>query len=306
MSVTDTEQGKVTEMETSQQRTPFYITKEEERKLRIDAGHLSPSLVIAQAVSFDEYVRQLMVPPTVMDLARKASDIRFSAWEIEAIRAQLEPGGLLREILRMKSEADKSHPPYIRVACTGKSDYDHLAEKHGFRPILPAHEHGDAGSPAVLEIWPAQHYSPMHSHGGTTGIIYCLTGQIDVMAYSELNWNAKKLGLLTLTPGQCAWLAGDKFGVHKVYCPMDGGSEPVGGPGNKRMLNDTSDYAATFHVYLNEDETIPDTYVPAKLGTREEFEFIEEEEPHRQRKFTTYSDLSWHILRKVMADYSPQ
>ena len=59
-------------------RPPFFVTKDEERTLRINAGRLSPSLVITQATSFDEYARQLMVPSTVMDLARKASEIRLS------------------------------------------------------------------------------------------------------------------------------------------------------------------------------------------------------------------------------------
>lgn len=156
-------------------RPPFFTTKSEERALRINAGHFSPSLVVTQATSFDEYSRQLLIPPTVVDLARKASDIRLSAWEIEAIRAQLEPtgGGLLRRILKEKIEVDDSHPPYIRVACTGKGHYDDLA-KHGYTATRE-HE-ADAGCPVVLEIWPAQHYSPMHSHGGTTGIIQCLTG----------------------------------------------------------------------------------------------------------------------------------
>jgi hypothetical protein len=45
-----------------------------------------------------------MVPPTVMDLARKASSIRLSTWEIEGLRAQLEQGGFLREILEYKVE----------------------------------------------------------------------------------------------------------------------------------------------------------------------------------------------------------
>lgn len=80
------------------------------------------------------------------------------------------------------------------MACTGKGDYDDLAEEYGY---TATRHHGDAGSPVVLEIWPAQHYSPIHSHGGTTGIIHCLTGQIDVMAYGALRWDAEKLGLLT-------------------------------------------------------------------------------------------------------------
>lgn len=280
---------------------PFFVTKDEERELRINAGRLSPSLVITQATSFDEYTRQLMVPPTVMDLARKASGIHLSTWEIEGIRAQLEPAGngLLRRILKEKIKLNDSHPPYIRVACTGKGEFDNLIDEHEHRYVATYH-HGDAGSPVVLEIWPAQHYSPIHTHGGTTGIMYCLTGQIDVMAYSEFRWDAEKLGLVTLTAGQCAWLAGDQFGVHKVHCPMDGGSKAVG---LDNLLNETSDYAATLHVYLNEEEAASDTYIATKPPGREVFSFINEK-THEPEDFITYSDLSWHLLRRILVDYA--
>ncbi|HEX8290473.1 MAG TPA: hypothetical protein VF570_01880, partial [Pyrinomonadaceae bacterium] len=251
-------------------------------------------------------VRQLMIPTRILELARKASAIRLSAWEAEAIRASIAPGGgLLREILKKKAEADDSHPPYIRVACTGRGDYDDLAaQMYGYDAGAGEDIHkGEFGSPVVLEIWPAQHYSPMHSHGNTTGIIYCLAGQIDVMAYDDLSWTAVKKGLVTLTPGQCAWLDGKTFAVHKVYCPMDGGREAVG-PGN--LLNDSGNYAATFHVYLNESE-LP--FVAATEGgepesnSRDEFRFIDEK-THGIVNFPTYSDLSWSILRRVMADYA--
>lgn len=292
-------------------RPPFYITTQEELELRIKASQgimlngLPTSLVISQATSFDDYVRQLMIPTTVMELARKASSIRFSAWEAEAIRASLDPdgGGILRRILVEKAKQDPSHPPYIRVACTGKGDYDDLAAEYGYTVNAAAQDEqhkGDFGSPVVLEIWPAQHYSPMHSHGMTTGIIYCLFGQIDVMAYEELKWDATKLGLLTLTPGQCAWLAGERFAVHKVYCPMEGGSKPVG-PEN--LLNQSSNYAATFHVYLNRSE-LPLVAATPEPDTRDEFTFVDETDHQKKVPFTTYSDLSWHILRKVLADHA--
>ncbi|MGD3113029.1 hypothetical protein [Streptomyces sp. YGL11-2] len=272
---------------------PFYISKDEERRLRLAAEKISPSLVIAQASSFDEYVRQLMVPPAVMDLARKAADIRFSAWEIEGIRELLAPGTggtvpLLRQILIKKAELDPSHPPYIRVACTGKGDYDDLAAAHGYEVT---HE-GDYGSPVVLEIWPAQHYSPMHSHGETTGIVYCLAGQLDVMSYATLDWNAEKRGLVTLTPGQCAWLTKDNYAVHKVFCPLDGGPNPT------KLLNDTGDFGASFHVYLNRDElrvAVDDS------ESRDAFDYIDEDAPHEKKQFQTYSDLSWRVLRSVLA-----
>src|ERR1043165_3913571 len=114
---------------------PFFVTKAQDLELRIKASqgvvmnNVPTSLVIGQPTSFDDYVRQLMIPTRVLELARKASAIRFSAWEAEAIRASIAPGegeekGLLRRILEEKARKDDSHPPYIRVACTGRGDYD--------------------------------------------------------------------------------------------------------------------------------------------------------------------------------------
>ncbi len=290
---------------------PYYVTAEEEMELRIKASQgilvnkVPTSLVIGQPTSFDDYVRQLMIPTRVLELARKAASIRLSAWEAEAIRASIAPGGgLLREILEKKAAADGSHPPYIRVACTGRGAYDDLAaERCGYGAVAGEDIHeGEFGSPVVLELWPARHYSPMHAHGETTGIIYCLAGQIDVMAYGDLSWDAEKKGLVTLTPGQCAWLDGVNFAVHKVYCPMDGGGREVG-PDN--LLNDSGNYAATFHVYLNQSELPFVSAAPEPVpDTRDQFTFVDEKSPHAIDRFTTYSDLSWSILRRVMADYA--
>jgi len=289
---------------------PYYITAQEELELRVRASQgilvnkVPTSLVIGQSTSFDDYVRQLMIPTRVLELARKATTIRLSAWEVEGVRASIAPGdGLLREILKKKAAEDDSHPPYIRVACTGKGDYDEMAaDRYGYRAGGDGQDvhAGEFGSPVVLEIWPAQHYSPMHSHGRTTGIVFSLSGQIDVMAYADLDWKAAKVGLLTLTPGQCAWLDGENFAVHKVFCPIDGGGKPVG-PGN--LLNDSSNFAATFHVYLNQSE-LPLLRAAPKPNTRDQFTFIDEKPPHRPKKFPTYSDLSWSILRRVMADHA--
>jgi hypothetical protein len=292
-------------MDTPVKAPPFYITADEEQQLRIDAARLSPSLVIQPATSFDDYVRQLMIPTSVMELARKAAQIRLSTWEAEGIRAFLAPhgGGILRYILEQKAKEDPSHPPYIRVACTGKGNYDEDAASRFGYPGPPGDEHqGDFGSPVVLEIWPAQHYSPMHSHGDTTGIIYCLYGQLDVMAYAALDWDAQKVGLLTLTPGQCAWLAGERFAVHKVYCPTDGGAKPVG-PGN--LLNDSSNFGASFHVYLNESE-LPLVRMARgpKPHTRDIFNYVDEAPPHEVKEFNTYSDLSWSVLRWLLAEHA--
>ncbi|MCX2928066.1 hypothetical protein [Streptomyces sp. NEAU-W12] len=270
--------------------------------MRLKGAGAAPSLVIGQATSFDEYARQLMIPPAVMDLARKAEDLRLSAWEVEAMRKHLapaaEPGdkvGLLRQILVEKYQHDHTHPPYIRVACSGRGEYDDLATEDGH--LHPGdHPEGDIGSPVVLEIWPAQHYSPIHSHGHTTGIVFCLAGQLDVMVYEHLTWDARKLGLLTLTPGQCAWLSKDNYAVHRVYCPMEGGGGTTG-PG---YMNSSAEFGASFHVYLDPEQTAAqdddgDSY------NRDAFDYIDEESKER-RPFATESDLSWGVLRRVLAN----
>ncbi|MES9540689.1 MULTISPECIES: hypothetical protein [unclassified Actinomadura] len=279
---------------------PFHITKEEERRLRLQGARAVPSPVIGQATSFDEYNRQLMIPPAVMDLARKAADLRLSAWEVEAMRKHLAPSesdedmGLLRRILLKKNDKDDSHPPYIRVACTGRGDFDHLATEHGHLDSLDDTE-GDIGSPVVLEIWPAQHYSPIHSHGHTSGIVFCLAGQLDVMLYDDLDWDATKLGLVTLTPGQCAWLTKETYAVHRVFCPMDGGDGTTG-PG---FVNSTDEFGASFHVYLNPDETAIEIN-DGESHNRNVFDYIREDNQERD-KFTTHSDLSWSVLRRVLS-----
>ncbi|MFH8591240.1 hypothetical protein [Streptomyces rimosus] len=58
---------------------PFYVTRDQEKRLRVQAELLVPSLVVDQPSSFDEYVRQLMVPPAAMDLVRKAAHLRLAA-----------------------------------------------------------------------------------------------------------------------------------------------------------------------------------------------------------------------------------
>jgi hypothetical protein len=267
---------------------PFYVTPSEELELRIKADQLAISPLVEAPTDFDAFHRSLYVPSAITELARRAANLRFSTWQVEAIRASIH-GGLLREILELKAEADDTHPPYIRVACTGKGDYDHLAEKRGWdepeAAFLSTTHEGDYGSPLILEIWPAGHYSPIHSHGDTTGIVYCMAGQVDVMVYDKLAWDATKLGLLTLTPGQCAWLDPSRFCVHKVACRQPEGN-----------------FGATFHVYLNQNE-LPLLDATPEPHTRDIFQMVNEK-THAIEDFVTYSDLSWRYLRREMAEFA--
>lgn len=264
-------------------RPPFYIDDEEALALRKASADLTPSPRYQPATSFDAFVKQVFIPPTITDLYIKAHQIRLADWEVAAIRHSLFSGGLLASILALKWAQDRSHPPYIRVACSGKGDYDHMASHLSLKGTDEVEHGGDFGAPAVLEIWPSGHYSPIHAHGQTSGILLGLAGQIDIMLYDKLDWNAKKIGLMTLRPGQVCWLNAEHFAVHKVACTMP-----------------PHTFGASFHVYINQHEAPTLAKVPTP-NTRDIFEFVEEHEPHDLKAFITYADLSWGILRQELS-----
>lgn len=246
--------------------SPFHISDLEAIELRKLGQELIPSPLIINSTSFNGFVSQLMIPNTVIELARKCAGITLSAREIKGIERSLNEGRL-KDILDDKFEEDSSHPPYIRIDCTNGGQHFY-------------------GSPVVLEIWPGQHFSPIHSHGKTTGIIYCLTGKLDVMLYDRLDWDANKLGLLTLHKGDCAWLNGRHFPVHKVYSPLPKGS-----------------FAASLHAYINKDE-LP--LLQSESDSRDEFDFVHEAKPHQLDIFKTYSDLTWKQLSREIDRRAPK
>lgn len=247
-------------------KPPFYITCEQDKELRKLGSELNPYPLIKESKNFNDFVTQLMIPNTVMELARKCKTIKLSDRELKGIEISLKEGRL-RDILEDKLDEDQSHPPYIRVDCTNGG-------KHFY------------GSPVVLEIWPGQHFSPIHSHGKTTGIIYCLTGKLDIMLYEYLDWNANKLGLLTLEQGDCAWLNELHFPVHKVYSPLSEGS-----------------FSASLHAYINKDE-LP--LLQSNSESRDEFDFVHEHKPHQLDVFQTHSDLTWKQLSREIDRRVPE
>jgi hypothetical protein len=77
-----------------------------------------------------------------------------------------------KKIKDKSSEFNKDKPnileTYLRIT---------LGENNGESP----------GIPYVMEIWPAGHYSPIHSHGGAHAIIRVLYGSINVSLYPYLS-----------------------------------------------------------------------------------------------------------------------
>ncbi|CAF2127318.1 unnamed protein product [Rotaria magnacalcarata] len=73
------------------------------------------------------------------------------------------------------------------------------------------------GVPYVLEIWPPGHYSPIHSHANSYGIIRVLHGKINVKLYRTLNLKKKKpIHETEIYEKQVTWLSPGLNQIHKL------------------------------------------------------------------------------------------
>jgi hypothetical protein len=73
------------------------------------------------------------------------------------------------------------------------------------------------GVPYVLEIWPPGHYSPIHAHANTYGIIRVLYGAINVKLYRTLNLKKKNpIHETNINENQVTWLSPGLNQIHKL------------------------------------------------------------------------------------------
>jgi hypothetical protein len=231
---------------------PFGVNEEEAAELRLAALYSRPSPTIVEPRDVEEMMGMNDVPEEALALYRRASTLRLSPWEKEAIRRSLQIGKL-REIWEEK-QAEVPFPDmvYLRVDCYVKS----------------------IQAPCVLEIWPGRHYSFMHEHSDSTGIVFALAGRVDAMVYASLDWNAKKAGLISVDRGNAAWLNKENFQVHRLFCPLP-----------------RDEYAATFHIYSH----CKDEY----------FRYIDEK-THELKLFETKSDINWFDLLIELEKETPR
>ncbi|UJR17784.1 hypothetical protein I4U23_004683 [Adineta vaga] len=73
------------------------------------------------------------------------------------------------------------------------------------------------GVPYVLEIWSSGHYSPIHRHANTYGIIRVLYGEINVKLYRTLDLKeTEPIRETTLYENQVTWLSPGLNQIHKL------------------------------------------------------------------------------------------
>ncbi|QCP49795.1 hypothetical protein FAZ95_11795 [Trinickia violacea] len=111
------------------------------------------------------------------------------------------PGCLCYEKLKEKaSEFGKYEPDetYLRIT---------IGPNQGDSP----------GSPYVLEIWPGNHYSPIHDHGEACAVIKVLHGDIWVELYPELNPDVTDYFTeAVFHQGEVTYLTPEYYQVHKL------------------------------------------------------------------------------------------
>jgi hypothetical protein len=75
------------------------------------------------------------------------------------------------------------------------------------------------GIPYVMEIWPASHYSPVHSHAGASAVIRVLHGEIHVKLYPFLcaeRDNIQPFGKSDFKEGDITWISPTLNQTHQL------------------------------------------------------------------------------------------
>ena len=71
------------------------------------------------------------------------------------------------------------------------------------------------GIPYVMEIWPVNHFSPIHNHAGASAIIHVLRGKINVSLYPYLGTNIP-FGSADFKKGEITWISPTLNQTHKL------------------------------------------------------------------------------------------
>lgn len=96
------------------------------------------------------------------------------------------------------------------------------------RVTVGPHRSPSPGIPYVLELWPKNHGSPVHSHGNSYGVIKVLHGGLRAEVYNKDM--ETKIKHFNIRKGDVTWMSPYWYQCH-------------------RLFNDTSDFCATLQCY---------------------------------------------------------
>ncbi|CAF1262912.1 unnamed protein product, partial [Didymodactylos carnosus] len=93
----------------------------------------------------------------------------------------------------------------------------HNIEATYLRITMGVNEGNSPGHPYVLEIWPPGHYSPIHVHSNSYGIIRVLHGKITTELYSTFNVNHQiPFATKLFQKDDVTWLSPGLNQIHRV------------------------------------------------------------------------------------------
>ena len=118
----------------------------------------------------------------------------------KAVQQSIGNGWCKKRLLEKSSEFSKTGPPnlaetYLRIT---------LGDNNGNSP----------GIPYVMEIWPAGHYSPIHSHANAEAIIKVLHGTIHVTLFPFLGGDA--FGSADFDKEDITWISPYMNQIHQL------------------------------------------------------------------------------------------
>ncbi|RIA80263.1 hypothetical protein C1645_810519 [Glomus cerebriforme] len=129
------------------------------------------------------------------------------------------------------------------------------------------------GVPYVLEIWPSGHYSPIHSHSNSFGIIKVLYNEIVARYFAKLNPNDQEwYNEVSFREGQITWISDKFYQTHQ-------------------LLNRTRKMCATIQCYQYGDKN------------HEHYEFFDYIDNNNIKQFTpntdwSFSEFKWLIKKE--------
>lgn len=136
-------------------------------------------------------------------IKNKIQNLEINPAEADQIDLSLK-NGLLNQLLAVKQEKFKNHrnlsANYLRM--------DLIADQN-----FPFQ--------ALLEIWPENHFSPIHAHGGSIGIIKILKGNLVIKLFESLE-NPILTQELFFNPGDITHLTSNQNHVHQLIQPGNG------------------------------------------------------------------------------------
>lgn len=119
----------------------------------------------------------------------------------QAIKQSIEDGWCKKRLIEKSGEFDKENPnldeTYLRIT---------LGRNNGESP----------GIPYVLEIWPAGHYSPIHSHAGAEAIIKVLHGTICVRLFPFLSQEVDPFTVAEFSKDDVMWISPTLNQIHQL------------------------------------------------------------------------------------------